>query len=234
MGNSTFHYNSNGTSARYSRKISYTTYYYNLNSTSAGASTFTPNNTLQGTSSNSFLEKTLRVKLIMKPIHFIISVCAVIILLICFKSCSNSGKKKAIESVLEQDHQISNRAPITSESSDINAWLKKYEFIVTEMRAIDLSACPDDFAQAFSYHCQAWVDNYRVIQDIKSYQGKDTFWNGFLNGLNGRSEAYINELNADQARIQQKGEEANKAIYDTYDKVLEIASKYGVKTAKYR
>ena len=171
----------------------------------------------------------------MKPYQIIIAVCIAIAFIgFCVKSCSSASTKKVIEYVLEEDHQIATRAPSASGSDSIDDWIRRYEYIATEMRKIDLSACPDDFAQAYSNHWKAWGDSYLVLKDIKAYQGKDTFWQGFLNGLLGRGGDYVNELNAEQARITRKVEEADKAVHDTYDKVLEIASKHGVRTSKYR
>ena len=170
--------------------------------------------------------------------QIIIVACVVVALFICFLSCSGHCYKKAIESVLKQDRQIPERAPKVNESSNIDDWLRHIEFIVKEMSAIDLSACPDDFAQAYYNHCKAWSDCYTVAQDLKSYIDNNTGWKGILKGFtNGfffRGKKMLDELNEEEKRITQAGKNSETAVHDTYDKVLEIATKYGVKTAKYR
>ena len=170
--------------------------------------------------------------------QIIIVACVVVALFICFWSCSGHGYKKAIESVLEQDRQIPELAPKVNESSNIDDYLRYIGYIVKEMSAIDLYGCPDDFAQAYHNHCKAWSDLYNCTNELKIFINDNSGWNGFIKGFsNGfffRGKKMIDEFNEEQKRIMQAGKDSDTAIYDTYDKVLVIATKYGVKTAKYR
>ncbi|MBO4344708.1 MAG: hypothetical protein J5833_03060, partial [Victivallales bacterium] len=122
---------------------------------------------------------------------------------------------------------ISERAPkaslISAEGNiretldlDIDAWLIRCEFIVNEMQAIDLSGCPDDFAQAYRNHCGSWFIAWKVFNNMKD-----------------DNIIYYSIIHKYNARIR-KIRETDKAIHDTYNKLLELASQYRVQISRYQ
>lgn len=171
----------------------------------------------------------------MKTYQVVIAVLVAIVFLgFCIQGCSGSNPKKAIERVLEEDRRISDRAPALPSQpksiDDLDAYfdaiIKNVKFNVTEMGKIDLSACPDDFARAYRQHYKAWVDvsdyTERVPADLASALG---FWDLLFGGR---------RLKKKNAELEQEGKKLNEKVEETYDQVLEIASKYGVRTSKYR
>lgn len=146
------------------------------------------------------------------------------------------GERAAIASVLEQDRNIAARAPRCDNANDIDARIEYPKYIVAQIFLIDLSQCPDDFAQAYDNHRHAWKQMLDVYYEGKQYQLR--LGVGCLlvlfNGTAGRNGDFLWGLDSEQMQIAQKWKAANNAIAETFDKVLETATKHGVKTAKYR
>ncbi len=144
--------------------------------------------------------------------------------------------KGAIASVLEKDKSIAARAPRCDNPNDVDARIESLKFIVAQMFLIDLGQCPDDFAQAYDNHRHAWKQMLNVYYEGKQYQLR--LGVGCLlvlfNGTAGRNGDFLWGLDSEQMQITQKWKAADNAIVETFDKVLETATKHGVKTAKYR
>ena len=140
----------------------------------------------------------------------------------------------AIESVLVRNHKILADAPEFNNNSDIAEVIKHHEYITTKLNKIDLSLCPDDFARAFRKYCFAWSDRYQVFLDFKRMSGPEAALTGFLMGLAGQGAEYVGHTVSESQSLFKKAEAADKALRDTYQEVLDIASKHGVNTSKYR
>ena len=166
-----------------------------------------------------------------------IAICTVIGLCLSVISCSNEHHRQAIESVLEQDKKVFSRKSSIDKSTDIDEILDFCNAVISDLRGIDLSACPDDFATAYSKHRQAWCDRLDVYKDIKSYMKRYNSTNATLEGLAiiflGKKSTYDEDARKEQVRIVDEEKKTGMAVDDTYYKVLEIASKYGVRTSKY-
>ncbi len=147
-----------------------------------------------------------------------------------------TGNKGAIASVLERDRSIAARAPRCNNPNDVDERIEHTKYIVAQMLLIDLSRCPDDFAQAYDNHRNAWKQMLNVYYEGKQYQLR--LGVGCLlvlfNGTAGRNSDFLWGLDNEQLQIAQKWKAADNAIAETFDKVLETATKHGVKTAKYR
>ncbi len=141
-----------------------------------------------------------------------------------------------IAAVLEQDRQIAVEAPKCNDLNDVDSATKRTYFIVGQMYRMDLSNCPDDFAQAYDNHRKAWQELLEVFYDTKRYQLR--LGAGCLlvlfNGTSGRNSDFLWELDGEQKQLVKRYQDANRGIAETFDKVLGTATKHGVKTAQYR
>jgi hypothetical protein len=120
-----------------------------------------------------------------------------------------------IERVLQADETLHSR--ITSEARFLDvAWdqsgiTSRY---VQGLHTIDLSACPDEFKQAFQLHIQAWAGYEKVARSNGGFRGS---FKGFFTG----GAAAIAAL-SDAA-------DAQTNINCTWREVLRIAEKYDAK-----
>jgi len=130
----------------------------------------------------------------------------------------DSKVKAAIEQVLRQD-AVSNDG--TTSVADV----------VERMRAIDTSACPNDFRAAYLAHVHAWEKLAGVERDAIALKADsesagamvEAFIRGFLGDPLGPINEDIDARNQLQARYQ----EASREVQATFHRVEEIAVSYG-------
>ena len=149
----------------------------------------------------------------MKKNHIIIGIVA-IILLGWYFVWRPAAERSSIRTVLVTDHAISVAASQKAGLSDI-AWdqSKMVGGIVSCMRQIDLSGCPDDFREAYLRHIDAWAGYQNVAE---SYGG----WTGFIKGFVTAGAAMI--------PAYQEGSAAQQRIASSWNDVLTAAQRHGV------
>ena len=141
---------------------------------------------------------------------------------ISFTGCNKSSKnnsaqkqqeiyKQAIQKVLDCDAMTGK-----VDNSDLDAYYRSTENKVQNMQKIDLSQCPPEFQTAFIDHISAWQQKLRVTREsfIFCIPGL------IVDPIPGALEYAVNE--------------AFNNIITTWNKVLQIAIKYGVNVSKYK
>ena len=162
--------------------------------------------------------------------------------------CSNSSTKQAIESVLEQDKVICQGAGSSLKSMDYKETndLKEIKKRLNELQMslnilchgqenINLNGCPEDFTRAYKEHCTAWRNYYNLIGEcIQFIEKKGGFWNQLRDTFIDGPEKNMSDTTSEATRLEFQEKEKLRTIQNTYNTALEIASKYGVDTTKYK
>ena len=131
-----------------------------------------------------------------------------------FGSRQQSGINSAIESVLQQD-------------ATTTAGVNSVEEIVSRMRAIDISGCPNDFRSAYIDHVHAWEAMANVEQQAIQLKNEsnsagayvEAFVRGFMLDPFGKS----NEEMQAQNQLQREANSAKQQIIQTWNQVEGVA-----------
>jgi len=99
------------------------------------------------------------------------------------------------------------------------------------MQAIDLSDCPDDFAEAYRAHIAAWGAMAQLEKDARAwgeaYGISDELTSTFL-----RASVYdfesVGEASPERYRLAEANQQIVDDIISTYEQVEKIARSYGV------
>lgn len=125
-----------------------------------------------------------------------------------------------IEQVLEQDARCKQGATSIAE-------------VVGRMKAIDTSACPNDFRAAYLAHLHAWEAMADLEQEAialkKEHESVGTMLEGFIRGLLGDPFGKAREIMDARGDLQKKIKEADKQIKLTFQRVQEIAVAHGAR-----
>lgn len=162
--------------------------------------------------------------------------------------CSNSSIKQAIESVLEQDNVICQGAGSCLKSmnfedtNDLKEIKRRSNEIQISLNIlchgqenINLNGCPEDFVKAYKEHCIAWKNYYNLIGECIQYlEKRGGFWNQLRDTFKNGADKNLSDIASETARIEFQEKERVRAIQNTYNTTLEIASKYGVDITKYK
>lgn len=132
--------------------------------------------------------------------------------------CGNARSKAAIENVMKLDSQASFGASSVAP-------------IVDKMRSIDLTACPNDFREAYVRHIHAWELALEVENEIKQFTADnnsaskmiEAFVRGFFFDLSVVTEGYTV-----QKAIEEKYRTATAQVQLTYREVEQVAVRHGV------
>ena len=152
---------------------------------------------------------------------FIIALCFLVVV----SGCSSSSRKNriAIQNVLDQDAKVTINATNVAQ-------------VVSRMRAIDFSACPGDFREAYVAHIQVWEMLAQVEAQAKQYDANfnssDAMFEAFIRGAMGDPYGKANESIIASNHIQQNYQQAIFQINSTYNRVEQIAVKYGASAQK--
>jgi len=99
------------------------------------------------------------------------------------------------------------------------------------MRAIDLTACPTDFAAAYTTHIQAWEragNIQKSLGELKSDANVTrTVAESILGDITGSKQKPIGQAVALNKRLTVQHAEANTQITETFNEVERIAVTYG-------
>jgi len=122
--------------------------------------------------------------------------------------------KTSIERVLQEDA----RAPRGAES---------VAEIVSRMRDIDTSGCPDDFRLAYMNHIHAWESMRQVESDAiafkKAANSDGVAVEAFIRGMLGDPLGEANKIEAVQTELQREYQAAHSEIKATFNRVEDIA-----------
>lgn len=137
---------------------------------------------------------------------------------ILFSGCGSLNERQSIEKVLKANKESQNEA--TSVAS-----------VVSQMRAIDFSGCPNDFKAAYIAHIHAWESLAEVEKADQSFQSNndtgsvmlESFIRGFLGDPFGKS----NEIRESQNQIERAALNAAQQIRSTFNRIEEIAVLHG-------
>jgi hypothetical protein len=137
--------------------------------------------------------------------------------LLLLVGCGRSSSAIPIEAVLAADAQSQIGATTVAD-------------VVGKLRAIDLTACPNDFREAYLAHIHAWELMLQVENELVQFNANfnsgtaylEAFVRGFLLdfGMAGEAIAAENDLRAKQ-------QQAAAEIGSTFRKVEQLAVKYG-------
>lgn len=139
----------------------------------------------------------------------------------------NNGKKldskdkksiAAIEQVLEAD-------------ATCNQGVTSVAEVVIRMRAVDTSACPNDFRSAYLAHVHAWdmmADVEREAISLKAEsESADAMIEAFIRGFLGDPFGKVNEIGEAKNQLQRSFKEAARQVKVTFHRVEEIAVAHG-------
>lgn len=146
----------------------------------------------------------------------------------CFLSlgCGNSGpgligsssERQSIERVLKADKQTENGA--TSVAA-----------VVSRMRSIDFSGCPNDFKAAYLAHIHAWESLAEVETAVQSFKSNNdtgaVMAESFIRGLLGDPFGKSNEIMEAQNQLERAAQNAGQQIKSTFNRIEEIAVLHG-------
>lgn len=154
----------------------------------------------------------------------VIVVLAILLAVWGILSCSsNSGKREAIISVLEQGHHANDGVSSIAE-------------YVSKQGKISLRKCPDDFSAAYRKHQAAWRDMADVESEAGYFQQRYNSFSAYLEAFRRWMILDFNmvkDSDREEKRIKAHYDEASRAIKNTWYEVMDIADKYGVDTASY-
>jgi hypothetical protein len=126
----------------------------------------------------------------------------------------------AIEDVLKQD------AACNQDSASVAE-------VVGRMRAIDTSACPNDFRSAYLGHVHAWdmmADMEREAVELKNQsESAATIVESFIRGFLGNPFGKAGEPGDAQSQLQKRFKEAAQQIKLTFHHVEEVAVAHGAR-----
>jgi hypothetical protein len=138
---------------------------------------------------------------------------------------AQGGYSNAIEQVLVEDSKTSANVRSVAE-------------VVARMRSINLSGCPGDFSAAYMAHVHAWELLASVEQEALSYNANfnsgEAFVEAFIRGALGDPFGKMNESIGALNDLKQSYQRALAQIKFTYDKIEEIATKYGASVPQRR
>jgi len=155
--------------------------------------------------------------------------CVVIIVLILagigfwiYRS-GQSDDKEAIEQVLKSDSRS------TVNTTSVAA-------VVSRMRRIDLSKCPNDFKAVYLEHIHAWEQLADVERDATTFDAEfnsgGALLEAFIRGFMGDPFGKANEGNAEQRRIRARYQKAMTEVRETFQRVEVSAARYGASRPK--
>jgi hypothetical protein len=129
----------------------------------------------------------------------------------------------AVESVLKKDATTGTGATSVAE-------------VVTRMRAIYTSDCPNDFRAAYLAHIQAWEAMAEVEQQASAFksdrEGAGDFVEGFVRGFLGDPLGKANEIRDAQTQLQRNYQAAREQVRQSFNQVQQIAVAYGAELPK--
>lgn len=134
-------------------------------------------------------------------------------------SSPNTAPKKTdavvnIERVLQQDALTSRGAKTVAE-------------VVSRLRGIDTTGCPNDFKAAFLTHIHAWENMADVEQEAIALKANsesgDAMAEAFIRGFLGDPFGKANEIVAAKNQLQRNYQVAYRQVKTTYQRVEEIA-----------
>ena len=142
---------------------------------------------------------------------------------------------KPIEAVLSQDALTPHAIP-----DDIDSPTEMLKMLVQNMRAIDLSKCPQDFQDAYQKHIEAIEQALPIVQQTEEQDGWESFFKnlfiGFVSGYTGHYELLAGSILSDiyaDAELGAAAEKVDKDIQSSYLNLLQIAQKYKADTTPY-
>ena len=162
--------------------------------------------------------------------------------LICTTGWITAGKKNAIASVLRQWEHIVQNAPDADVKipsigiaglwpKEIGILSKRFYYVASHAREIDLSDCPNDFAGEFIKMRKALYNANNSLVEMKALKKQDEdsgFWGTLDKLVKGELSEYVKDFHAKQDRINEDWIDAVKAYRTALDNVKSIAEKYGV------
>lgn len=129
-----------------------------------------------------------------------------------------------IESVLQQDAAASAAAKTVIE-------------VVSRMRAIDLTGCPNDFKSAYLAHIHAWELMVDVEREAAAFKADSesgaALVESFIRGFLGDPFGKVNEISAAQNQLQKNFQTASQQVRDSFHRVEELAVSHGANLPKH-
>jgi len=151
----------------------------------------------------------------------IILAIVVIVVVILFQSSRgprNEQAAAAIEKAIAAD--ASAYADVTSVAE-----------VVEHMKAINLSDCPDDFADAYRAHIAAWESMAQLESDALAW-GEAYGISNELTATFLRNDVYdfdsVGEASSERDRLADMNQQIVDEVISTYEQVEKIARSYGV------
>ncbi len=155
--------------------------------------------------------------------YFAIGGVCVVALLMWFRSGSSSNDVRNIERVLAEDAKTTPGATSVAQ-------------VVTRMRAIDLTDCPNDFKAAYLAHIHSWEAMGGIEQEAIAFKTESesggAMVESFFRGMLGDPLGKMNEINAAQGHLKARYEYASQELKSTYNRVEEVAVAHGATLAK--
>lgn len=128
--------------------------------------------------------------------------------------------KSAITTLLAQDYTIS----VSLYSSDKNR-------VAEEMRKLDMSQCPRDFAVAYLDHIYAWEDAGKIQRAERALHSDENIGNvlgqQLMQSIFSSDESALRDAAETETRLRAAAEAASSRIITTFHKVERIAVAYG-------
>ena len=133
--------------------------------------------------------------------------------------CGQSRSVAAIERVLQADKE-------TSQSRSVAE-------VVSKMRAIDQTDCPNDFKAAYLAHIHAWesvaVVERKAIALKAESESTGALVESFIRGVLMDPFGKTNEIKAEFRHLQGEYEAASRDVKQTFEKVEQLAVANGAK-----
>lgn len=150
------------------------------------------------------------------------SVSLLLLCCLCTAGCGG-GKVANIERVLQEDSETNNGATSIGQ-------------VVSRMKAIDMSGCPNDFKAAYLAHIHAWEAGVELEKEAITLKADSesagAFVESFVRGFLGDPLGKYNEVSAAHSQLQRKARSVDDQVKQTYHRVEELAVAHGASLTK--
>jgi hypothetical protein len=123
----------------------------------------------------------------------------------------------AIERVLQQDKALAPQAAVYMKKGASPA--NTVDWLVTQMRNIDMSGCPGEFRAAYLRHCDAWRAMANQLRSEEGSVGEQILLGAFNCLTRG-------EIDGGAGRISAAHDQCSEAIAATFADVEAVAAQY--------
>jgi hypothetical protein len=131
---------------------------------------------------------------------------------------------------------VGNVERVLKEDQAACIWAQTAAGAAASMRAIDTSACPNDFRAAYLAHVHAWEAMAAVEREAAAFRARNdpegVLVESFIRGLLGDPLGKANQVAAEQGELLRGYNAASRGIRETFNRVEEVAVGHGAKLPK--